>query len=355
MKILTVLGARPQFVKAAPVCSAIQEAGHEEVLIHTGQHYDYSMSEIFFEELGIRPPAQNLGIGSGSHGQQTGEMLIRLEEAMEVNQPDWVLIYGDTNSTLAAALAACKLRFPIAHVEAGLRSRNRDMPEEHNRIVADHVSDLLLCPTQAAVDNLAQEALRDRVHLVGDTMYDAVLTFQDVAARRSDIHQRLQLPEGTDYYVATVHRPYNTDNPDNLSSIAKALSDLPYPVIVPLHPRTRARLADIEGTLASSVRLIDPVGYLDMLALSGSAKAILTDSGGLQKEAFFLRVPCVTLRTETEWGETVDSGWNVVAGAHPGRIAQAITDFETPPVDVPSPFGDGHASHKIVSLLAAGG
>jgi UDP-GlcNAc3NAcA epimerase len=329
---------------------AFAAAGHDEYLVHTGQHYDYSMSEIFFEELGLQPPALNLGIGSGSHGSQTGQMLIRLEEAMQEQEPDWVLIYGDTNSTLAAALAACKLRLRIAHVEAGLRSGNRDMPEEHNRVVADHVADLLLCPTQGAVDHLLREGITDGVHLVGDTMFEAVQAFRKIASQRSTMLDDLGLAPG-DFYLATVHRPYNTDVPENLAAIVEALGGLSLPVVFPVHPRTRLSMSSMGIVPGPSVLMVEPVGYLDMLALESTARTILTDSGGVQKEAFFLEVPCVTLRTETEWMETVDLGWNLVVGADRDRIVQAVAHFETRPAAVTSPFGDGSTSQQILRLL----
>jgi UDP-N-acetylglucosamine 2-epimerase len=352
MKVLTVVGARPQFVKAASVSRVLRSAGHQEYLVHTGQHYDYLMSQVFFDELGLGAPEMNLAIGSGPHGRQTGQMLERLEAVMQAQAPDWVLTYGDTNSTLAAALAACKLRLPLAHVEAGLRSFNRDMPEEHNRVVADHVADLLLCPTRTAVGNLTREGVTRGVHLVGDTMYEAILLFGKVARQRSGILERLDLrPE--EFYLATIHRPYNTDVPANLAGILAALSGLPRPVVLPVHPRTRTKLAEAGIAPGGAVHMIDPVGYLDMLALEQAAKVILTDSGGVQKEAFFFGVPCVTLRTETEWVETVELGWNLVVGADSTRIVAAAAHFETRPAAVECPFGDGHTAERISRLLVS--
>ena len=354
MKVLSVVGARPQFVKAAPVSNVLRETGHTEFLVHTGQHYDYGMSQVFFEELSISEPDVNLGVGSGPHGWQTGQMLMRIEEMLLAQKPDWVLVYGDTNSTLAGALAACKLRIPLAHVEAGLRSFNREMPEEHNRVLTDHCSDLLFCPTQTAVDNLAREGITQGVHLVGDTMYDAVLQFAEIARQRSTILQDLGLkPKG--YLLATVHRPYNTDDPDRLRSILEAFAEIGEPVIFPVHPRTRQRMADLgldnPQSAIRNPKLIEPVGYLDMLMLEQNARLILTDSGGMQKEAYFFGVPCATLRPETEWVETVEAGWNVLAGTSLDAILGAIHDHRWP-VEVPAPiFGTGRSAHVIVNLL----
>ena len=354
MKILTVVGARPQFIKAAPVSKALGESGHQEFLVHTGQHYDYGMSQIFFEELGIPEPNVNLGVGSGSHGRQTGQMLIGLEEIVQAEKPDWVLVYGDTNSTLAGALVACKLQIPIVHVEAGLRSFNRAMPEEHNRVLTDHCSELLFCPTQTAVDNLAQEGITAGVHLVGDRMYDAVLQFSEIARQRSTILHQLNV-EPKKYLLATVHRPYNTDVPDNILSILTAFQEIGETIIFPVHPRTRKQIAQLDGILdlprlKHYVKMIEPVGYLDMLMLEQHARMILTDSGGIQKEAYFFGVPCVTLRPETEWVETVAAGWNVIVGAEREEIvkqARALRPKGTPPLI----FGNGRAAHQIVSHL----
>lgn len=354
MKILTVVGARPQFIKAAPVSKALRNAGHHEYLVHTGQHYDHAMSQIFFDELGIPQPDINLGVGSGSHGRQTGEMLMRLEEVIQEQKPDWVLVYGDTNSTLAGALAAVKLHVPVAHVEAGLRSFNREMPEEHNRVLTDHCADLLFCPTQTAVDNLAREGITQGVHLVGDTMYDAVLQFGELARQRSRILERLELTP-KHYLLATVHRPYNTDNRENLCSILSAFVECGETVIFPVHPRTRARIVEA-GVMemlndAQQVRLIEPVGYLDMLMLEQHARLILTDSGGMQKEAYFFAVPCVTLRPETEWVETVAAGWNVLTGANATSILSQIREFSGSCSSEPH-WGHGDASSLIVAYLS---
>lgn len=357
MNILTVVGARPQFIKAAPVSKALREAGHQEFLVHTGQHYDHAMSQIFFDELGIPQPDVNLGVGSGSHGRQTGEMLMRLEEVIQEQKPDWVLVYGDTNSTLAGALAAVKLHVPVAHVEAGLRSFNREMPEEHNRVLTDHCADLLFCPTQTAVDNLAREGITQGAYLVGDTMYDAVLQFGELARQRSRILETLDLAP-KHYLLATVHRPYNTDNPKNLRSILSAFVECGETVIFPVHPRTRVRMAEV-GAMemlkdVPQVRLIEPVGYLDMLMLEQNARLILTDSGGMQKEAYFFAVPCVTLRPETEWVETVEAGWNVVVGADTRQIRAVLFDASWAR-GKPSPiFGAGGAAHEIARILSPG-
>ena len=349
MKVLSVVGARPQFIKAAPVSRALRQVAHE-VLVHTGQHYDYGMSAIFFDELQIPPPDYNLEIGSGSHGWQTGQMLIRIEETLLKEQPDWVLVYGDTNSTLAGALAAVKLRIPLAHVEAGLRSFNREMPEEHNRVLTDHAAELLLCPTQTAVDHLAREGVTRGVHLVGDVMYDAVLYNIALAEQRSDALARLGLVPDS-YALATIHRPSNTDDPAQLRAILVALQALAadYPVIFPVHPRTRRKLAELDLN-TSSLTLIEPVGYLDMLMLEHHARLILTDSGGVQKEAYFFAVPCLTLRRETEWVETVETGWNRLVGNDLAFTVHLAHDFR--PTGSPPPlFGDGHAAERIAKLL----
>lgn len=356
MRVVSVVGARPQFIKAAPVSRALREAGYTEFVVHTGQHYDHGMSQIFFEELGIPEPDINLGVGSGTQGWQTGQMLMRVEDVLVSQRPDWMLVYGDTNSTLAGALAACKLRIPLAHVEAGLRSFNRDMPEEHNRVLTDHCSDLLFCPTKTAVDNLAQEGITQGVHLVGDTMYDALLQFATLAHQHSTILADLDLShEG--YLLLTVHRPYNTDIPENLHNILLALAQIDEPIIFPVHPRTRNKIAELDGKLGvtsslRNVRMIEPVGYLDMLMLEQNARLILTDSGGMQKEAYLLRVPCITLRSETEWTETVDAGWNIIVGSSTESIVTATRSF-SPDGSPPALFGDGHAAKKIVSILTS--
>jgi UDP-N-acetylglucosamine 2-epimerase len=309
------------------------------------------MSDVFFAEMGIARPDHFLEVGSGSHGQQTGRMLIAIEQTLLREHPDWVLCYGDTNTTLAAALAACKLGIRLAHVESGLRSYNRSMPEEHNRVLTDHCSDLLLCPTQTAVDNLAREGIVQGVHLVGDVMYDAVLAFGARARAQSTILQSLGIAPGQ-YFLATVHRAYNTDNTDVLRGLLAAFDRIGAAVVLPVHPRTRARLAASGGEPAlRHVRLIDPVGYLDMLALEQQARAILTDSGGVQKEALFFAVPCVTLRPETEWVETVAAGWNVLVGCDADTIVAAARAAAPPATAPPHVFGDGAAAARIAALI----
>ena len=357
MKIVSVVGARPQFIKAAPVSKALRNAGHNEILVHTGQHYDYGMSQVFFDELNISEPNINLEVGSSSHGWQTGQMLMRIEEVLLREEPDWVLVYGDTNSTLAGALAAVKLQIPLAHVEAGLRSFNREMPEEHNRVLTDHCSDLLFCPTQTAVDNLAKEGIIQGVNLVGDTMYDAVLQFSELAKERSSILKDFGL-KSKKYLLATLHRPYNVDLPENLGNILTAFIEIAEPIIFAVHPRTQERIKSLGNSLrsqliSSKVRLIDPVGYLDMLLLEQNARLILTDSGGMQKEAYFFGVPCITLRPETEWVETVEAGWNVVVASDRSLIVEKARDLQSPFQSKRGMFGDGHASEVILQRLEA--
>lgn len=350
-RVATVVGARPQFIKAAPLSVALREAGLSELLIHTGQHYDHGMSEVFFEELGLPRPEVNLGVGSGPHGWQTAAILTRIEEVLLAERPDWLLVFGDTNSTLAGALAAAKLSIPVAHVEAGLRSFQRAMPEEHNRVLTDHCSDLLFCPTQDAVDQLAREGIREGVHLVGDPMAD-VLEQQLPRARQRPCLANLGLEAGA-YLLATLHRPANVDEPAALRRLLDALGSLGEAVVFPVHPRTRERIAALEPawTPPSSLRLLEPVSYLDMLALLDGARGVLTDSGGLQKEAYLTATPCVTLREETEWTSTVEAGWNRLAGSDPARIREAVA--LSPPSARPQLFGAGDSSEQIARLLAA--
>ena len=351
MKLVTILGARPQFIKAAPVSKALKQTGQREFILHTGQHYDYNMSQVFFDELQIPQPDVNLGIGSGPHGEQTARMLAGIEQVLIQEKPDWVLVYGDTNSTLAGALAAVKLHVPLAHVEAGLRSFNRQMPEEHNRVLTDHCSDLLLCPTQTALENLAREGLPGsqpgiRVTRVGDSMYDAVLHFAQLANQRSRILPDLGI-DRSGYLLATVHRQENTDIRKRLEGILEGLLHSKLPVILPVHPRTRALLAEmglLEKLASSNLRLIEPLGYLDMLVLEQNACKILTDSGGMQKEAFFFNVPCITMRDETEWIETVQSGWNILVGADAAKIEAGLSTSLPGGNTPPQIFGDGHAA-----------
>lgn len=353
MKVVSIVGARPQFIKAIPVSKALREAGHQEILVHTGQHYDYGMSKIFFEELGISEPDTNLGVSSGHHGWQTGQMLIRIEEVLLAENPDWVLVYGDTNSTLAGALAAVKLHIPLAHVEAGLRSFNREMPEEYNRVLTDHCSDLLFCPIQTAVNNLRREGITQGVYLVGDVMYDSVLHNVKLTEKRSHILERFELKPKS-YALATVHRAENTDNHERLKSIFRALEGITQdgvPVIVPLHPRTRKHLEAL-GSSLNSLQLIDPVSYLEMLLLEKQAQVILTDSGGVQKEAYWFGVPCVTLRDETEWVDTVESGWNVLVGTEAAQIMKAVKQAQ-PGSKLHNAYGDGQAAERIVNLFSS--
>jgi UDP-GlcNAc3NAcA epimerase len=389
MKIVTIVGARPQFIKAAAVNRATQEWNKRkkrihEILVHTGQHYDYLMDEVFFEELELPRPDYHLGVGSGSHARQTGMILERVEPVLQKEKPEIVVVYGDTNSTLAGALAAAKLNIPVAHVEAGLRSYNRDMPEEMNRLLTDHLSTFLFCPTSQAVRNLSKEGIKDGgkriIKKVGDVMYDSILYYSKIAEKKSTILKDLGfltsksckerfsrlggIPYRTpNYYLVTLHRAENTDNPKRLRSIFTALNELGknVPVVLPLHPRTK-KMMSVYHLFPRSlrIRLVEPVSYLAMLNLERNAAAILTDSGGVQKEAYWFRVPCFTLREETEWVETVRGGWNVLVGIEPKKIVREIirlekrrlfkrgTRSESLPTGI---FGDGKASEKIVQIL----
>jgi UDP-GlcNAc3NAcA epimerase len=357
LKVVAIVGARPQFVKAAVVSRALRAAGVQEILVHTGQHYDENMSRVFFDELRIPKPDHNLGIGSGSHGEQTGKMLESIERVLTEVQPDYVLVYGDTNSTLAGALAAAKLHIPVAHVEAGLRSFNRRMPEEINRVLTDHVSTLLFTPTETADMNLHNEGIERGVHRVGDVMYDAVLFYRDMARKKADVLHSLKLTP-KQFALATIHRAENTDDPQRLGEIFSALKQIAadLPVVLPLHPRTRKILDSGIGSqgaaseAAVSLHLIAPVSYLNMLALESEAKVVLTDSGGVQKEAFFFRVPCITLRDETEWTETVEAGWNSLVGISAASIAAAARAAHPGHLDS-HPFGKGDAAKQIAQIL----
>lgn len=365
MRLMTVVGARPQFIKAGPVNRAIDahnardpSAPIEEIVVHTGQHYDEAMSQVFFDQLRLRQPAHHLGVGSGGHGEQTGAILQRLEAVVLQEKPDQLLVYGDTNSTLAGALVAAKLHIPVVHVEAGLRSYNRRMPEEVNRVLTDQIASLLICPSQTAVDNLAAEGIRDGVLRLGDVMHDSVLYNARIAARElPDPLQRLGLVDGHPYALATVHRAENTDAPDKLRSIFRALGRVAtdeLPVILPLHPRTRKAL--VQHGLSpdqGNLRLIEPVSYLEMLVLERRARLILTDSGGVQKEAYWFAVPCVTLRDETEWVETVETGWNQVVGSDGERIIEAARGAASGAGDRDA-YGDGHSAERIVEALRGG-
>lgn len=356
MKILTIIGARPQFIKAAAVSRVIaQTAGIEEHILHTGQHHDANMSEVFFTELEIPQPDHNLGISGGTHGAMTGRMLGGIEEVLLTSTPDWLLVYGDTNSTLAGALAAAKLHVPVAHVEAGLRSFNRQMPEEINRVVADHVASLLLTPTDTATANLHDEGISgEKVRQVGDVMYDAALFYGSKAEKSSAILSSLSLEHG-DYVLATIHRQENTDAPTRLRAIIAGLNDVAtdMPVVLPLHPRTRKLIdAADDLELSGGLRVIEPLGYLDMVMLERGAAVIATDSGGVQKEAFFHGVPCVTLRDETEWVELVDMGWNRLAPPGQVDVAAMIRGAIGKLGDSSAqPYGKGDAAKRIVTTL----
>jgi UDP-GlcNAc3NAcA epimerase len=341
LKVLTVVGARPQFIKAAAVSRAIRETdGLEEVMIHTGQHFDQNMSEVFFDELDIPPPAHMLDINGGGHGVMTGRMLSAIEPVLMAERPDWVVVYGDTNSTLAGALASAKLHIPIAHVEAGLRSYNRRMPEEVNRVLTDHISTLHLCPTRAAVESLGREGIREGVHHIGDVMYDATLFAVGRARTQSHILNALKLDHKS-YAIATVHRPENTDSPESLQAVISYLQNHAesHPIVFPLHPRTRHYAARV-GISLKGLMVIEPVGYIDMAKLLQGARAVFTDSGGLQKEAYFHRVPCITMRGETEWVETISHGWN--------RLWNGPDFVERSEIHE---YGDGRAAFRITQLL----
>ncbi len=352
MKVLSVVGARPQFVKLAPVSAAFGQAGIQHVIVHTGQHYDALMSDAFFADLRIPDPDVHLGVGSGSHGVQTGTMLAAMDEVLTSHRPDWVLVYGDTNSTLAGAVAAVKLHLSVAHLEAGLRSFNRAMPEEHNRVLTDHAADLLLAPTQVAMDHLAHEGLADRSRLVGDVMTDVCLTVRDAVRALP-----AALPDDVDptapYVVATIHRAENTDDPQRLDAVVDALAGIPVPVVLLAHPRLRARAAEFGIALAGrgSVHTADPLPYPQMVrAVLGSA-GVVTDSGGLQKEAFLLGAPCTTLRTETEWTETLLDGWNVL---DPNlSLVAAMAARPAPSAQRGVPYGDGKAAFRVAEELLA--
>ena len=343
------MGARPQFPKAAVLSRALRRH-HEEILIHTGQHYDDLMSDIFFRDLGLAKPDVNLEVGSGSHAMQTARMLEGIETVLQSRKPDLLIVVGDTNSTIAGALAAAKLQIPVAHVEAGLRSHNRAMPEEINRILTDHISNYLFCPTTTAADCLRKEGIESGIFQVGDVMYDSLLASLELARRTEDSVLKRHGVKSGEYYLATIHRPANTDDPEALERLQRALEGLSLPVLLPLHPRTEAAFAALGLGSGSSLRTTQPVGYLDMLALEVNARAILTDSGGVQREAYFLSIPCVTLREETEWTETLSGDWNILAGTDVSRISAAAIR-PTPTIPPPPAFGDGRAAEKIVEIL----
>jgi UDP-N-acetylglucosamine 2-epimerase (non-hydrolysing) len=349
VKVLSVVGARPQFVKLAPVAAALGETEHQHVIVHTGQHYDARMSDVFFADLKIPSPDVHLGVGSASHGVQTGSMLSALDAVFDEHRPDWVLVYGDTNSTLAGAVCAVKMHLPVAHLEAGLRSFNRRMPEEHNRVLTDHAADLLLAPTQVAMDHLATEGLAERSVLVGDVMTDVLFGTRDAVAGSP---LALEAPvEPGEFYVATIHRPDNTDDPERLRAIVDSLAKVGKPVVLFAHPRLRG-LAERHGIElgTGSIVVSEPVGYPQLVNAAMRSAGVITDSGGLQKEAFLLRVPCTTLRSETEWVETVELGWNVLVHTDLAALP-SIVERPRPADTDATPYGDGHAAEAAVNAL----
>ena len=347
MRILSIVGNRPQFIKSGPLSLALQNRA-DEVVLHTGQHYDHELSQVFFDELGLEPPKHRLEAGSGSHAEQTARMLPGIEAAVVAEKPDLVLVYGDTNSTLAGALAASKLRVPVAHVEAGLRSFDRRMPEELNRVLVDRVSSLLFAPSGSAVGNLKDEGITEGVHEVGDVMLDANLRLAPIARERSQALELAGVAPGS-YALVTVHREANTREPA-LGRIVEALNALEDPVVFPLHPRTAGAIESMGLRLAGHVHPRRPAGYLDFAALASQARVILTDSGGVQKEAYWYEVPCVTLRENTEWVETVEAGWNHLVGTDPGAIVAASREASPGP-EHPSLYGDGHAADLIADVI----
>jgi UDP-GlcNAc3NAcA epimerase len=330
MKIISVVGARPQFIKLAALSKELRKK-HREIILHTGQHYNKELSEVFFSDLSIPKPDYNLGIGSGEHGKQTGRMLEVIEKVLLSEKPDLVIVFGDTNSTLAGALAAAKQNIPVAHVEAGLRSYKKSMPEEINRVLTDHISSLLFCPTPTSVKNLKKEGITKGVHLVGDVMYDSLRDHIEVAERKSRIMQKLSLQK-KDYYLVTIHRAENTDIKENLQKVIQIIANLDKKVVFPIHPRTRKKLREFKLLnrlhSLSNLILISPVSYLDMLILEKNSRFVLTDSGGVQKEAYFLGTPCLTLREETEWVETIENGWNLVVGLNKDKVLDAVFSLE---------------------------
>ena len=350
MRILTIIGNRPQFVKAAAVSRKLRER-HEELIVHTGQHYDDELSRVFFDELGVPAPDRELGAGSGSNTAQTARILGALEPVLHETEPALVLVYGDTNTTLAGALAAAQAGIPVGHVEAGMRSFDRSMPEELNRVLTDHASDLLLCSTEAAVTNLEHEGARGETHLVGDVMADVSLAFQDIAAERSTVLSDLGLEPGG-YLALTAHRAGNVDPPERLLRLVELIEALPGPVVFPVHPRTHARL-ESAGLMErlDGVRTLPPAGYLDFLELARNARAVLTDSGGVQKEAYLLGVRCLTLRDTTEWVETVEAGWNVLVDLDAEAALAALE--RRPPTERPDLYGGGRAADRVRDVVAA--
>lgn len=349
MKILSIVGARPEFIQSACVSRELRKK-HREVLVHTGQHYDYLMSQAFFDEIGLPSPDYNLEVGSGSHARQTADILAKLEEVLLIEKPDWVVIRGDTNSTLAGAIAASKLNIPVAHIEAGERSFDKRMPEEINRLASDRLSDLHFCVSRAAVDHLIKEGISNSAHWVGDVMYDALLANLPIAREKSKILSTLGLQKKS-YVLVTVHRAANTDDAMRLRNIVETLNNAPEPVVFPAHPRTVAALKRFDLNFSDNVRMIDPVGYFDMVVLEENARMIATDSGGVQREAYFMSIPCLTLRDETEWLETVQVGWNKLVGVEKEQVLSVWKDF-APPNEHPPIFGNGTASNKIASIIS---
>lgn len=350
MKVCSVVGARPQFVKLSPIDAELRRRGHEHVIVHTGQHYDKEMSTDFFADLGISTPNANLEIGSGSHGRQTGRMLEAIEGVLLEQRPTWTVVYGDTNSTVAASLAASKLAMPVAHLEAGLRSFNREMPEELNRVATDHLSDLLLAPTELAMSHLGREGLLDRSILVGDVMTDVLYRVRDTLVSADVDSPNPSQTHHSNFWLATIHRPSNTDDKDQLEAILTALQSLPNEVVLAAHPRLRAAALNHGLRLQrSNIRLVPPLTYRDLVKTVMNSKGVVTDSGGLQKEAFLLRRPCVTIRTETEWGETVDLGWNQLC-PNPADLHSMIGLTPPDPTDA-TPYGDGNAAARTVDAL----
>jgi len=348
MKIISVVGARPQFIKLAILSKELRE-NHNEIIIHTGQHYDDNMSRYFFEEMQIAKPDYNLNIGSGSHGKQTAEMLIGLEDIFLHQKPDVVITFGDTNTTLATGLAATKLNIPVAHVEAGLRSHNREMPEEINRILTDHISDYLFAPTLNAMENIKSENLYGKPFLVGDVMYDSLLYYGKIAEQKSRILKNLKLKQ-KEYILLTLHRPYNVDNIQKLQNIFSALKQTKRFIVLPVHPRSRKMIESTNIIIPENISIIEPLGYLDFIFLQKHSEKIITDSGGIQKEAYLNGIPCITIRPETEWIETVEAGWNVLVGDKKDQLIENCLHFK-PSHNRPRYFGDGDSSKKIISIL----
>ena len=348
MKIISVVGARPQFIKLAILSKELRE-NHNEIIIHTGQHYDDNMSRYFFEEMQIAKPDYNLNIGSGSHGKQTAEMLIGLEDIFLHQKPDVVITFGDTNTTLATGLAATKLNIPVAHVEAGLRSHNREMPEEINRILTDHISDYLFAPTLNAMENIKSENLYGKPFLVGDVMYDSLLYYGKIADQKSRILNNLKLKQ-KEYILLTLHRPYNVDNIQKLQNIFSALKQTKRFIVLPVHPRSCKMIESTNIIIPENISIIEPLGYLDFISLQKHSEKIITDSGGIQKEAYLNGIPCITIRPETEWIETVKAGWNVLVGDKKDQLIENCLHFK-PSHNRPRYFGDGDSSKKIISIL----